>query len=321
MKIVSQKYRVIFFGLGSIGRRLSQLVQEHFATEIYALRTKKGETPGFYGVHEFFSLAEVDTLPFDVAFVTNPTAFHVDTALFCAQRGMNLYIEKPLSDSLKGVPFLLELIKSKKLRTHVGCVLRFDPLLNAIKHFIKDRTVIGAHAVCKTFLPRWRPHRDYRSSYSAKKSLGGGVLLDLIHEPDYLAWLFGPIEAIEGEAGKRKNHEIETEDYGELFILHNSGVRSHVSLDYFDEREERTITLWGEDFTLEGNLRTRTLKIRTKKGELSDYYPLFDRNSLYLAELKHFFECLISGINPMNDIFEHLTVLKPLLAFRERMGL
>ena len=35
---------------------------------------------------------------------------------------------------------------------------------------------------------------NYLKSYSASKSKGGGVLLDLSHEIDYINWLFGSFD-------------------------------------------------------------------------------------------------------------------------------
>ena len=44
------------------------------------------------------------------------------------------------------------------------------------------------------WLPAWRPATDYRSQYSAQRSLGGGIVLDAIHEIDYALALAGPAD-------------------------------------------------------------------------------------------------------------------------------
>jgi predicted dehydrogenase len=44
------------------------------------------------------------------------------------------------------------------------------------------------------YLPGWRPESDYRICVSVQQKLGGGVLLELSHEIDYLSWIFGRVD-------------------------------------------------------------------------------------------------------------------------------
>ena len=49
------------------------------------------------------SLKEALSYKPDIGFVTNETSLHVDTAIKLANNGMNLFLEKPLSHSMKNV--------------------------------------------------------------------------------------------------------------------------------------------------------------------------------------------------------------------------
>ena len=60
------------------------------------------------------------------------------------------------------------------------------------------------------FLPSWRPNIDYRESVSARKALGGGALLELSHEIDYLMWIFGDIDWVKATLEMTHRHWIES---------------------------------------------------------------------------------------------------------------
>ena len=99
-------------------------------------------------------------------------------------------IEKPLFEKNYKLP---PKIKNKYF---VGFNLRHDPLLIFLKKYLTKKKYFHVSIYCSSFLPSWRKNIDYQSSVSAKKSLGGGVLLELSHEIDYLVWLIGKIKIL-----------------------------------------------------------------------------------------------------------------------------
>ena len=73
----------------------------------------------------------------------------------------------------------------------------------------------------------------------------GGVVLDGIHELDYLGWLFGSIEYVVSETGRLSDLEIQAEDYSSMIIGHCGGVRSEVHLDYLRRAKRRGCEIAG----------------------------------------------------------------------------
>ena len=65
---------------------------------------------------------------------------------------------------------------------YVACPLRYNAVIQYIKDNIDLQDVISVRSISSSYLPDWRPGVDYRKTYSAKKELGGGVSIDLIHE-------------------------------------------------------------------------------------------------------------------------------------------
>lgn len=320
MRKNTKRYRVVFFGLGSIGSRLARLAAEHLGHEVFAFRSgATADAPP--GVVNIVSENDLAALSPEVAFITNPTSLHVATALSCAGRGMHLFIEKPLSDRLEGVGRLLRIVARRGLATYVGCNLRFDPMIAQLKSRLAGRAPFCARVICSSHLPSWRPAQDYRRSYSASRRMGGGVLLDLIHEPDYCHFLFGPIEALEGTAAKVSGLEIETEDTADMMLSHKSGMRTQVHLDYFGLRTQRKIEVFGDGFYAEADLAGRTLLWLENGRKRTKSFTALHRDDTYREEIRYFFRCLDRGETPMNSLEEHLQVLKPVLALRRRQGL
>jgi predicted dehydrogenase len=313
-------HTIIINGLGSIGLRLARLSRDHLNQTVFAFRSVGGQ-PNPLGFPEIHDEHEIARLHADVAFITNPTSMHVGSALAYASRGIHLFVEKPLSNRMDQLDLLMDTVRSNQLLTYVGCNLRFDPMIEHLKNNLPLERVLRARVVSSSYLPDWRPEQDYRKSYSARRSLGGGVILDLIHEPDYCHWLFGKIERIEGEAGKSSPLEIDVEDFADMTIFHATGIQTSVHLDYFSPCRERKIAIYGEDLYVEADLVARTLtKVEEGRGEIMHFSPL-DQDSTYIAELKYFFEHLDGRTQPMNNFEEHLAVLRPVLEFKDRLGI
>ncbi len=179
-------FRVLVVGLGSIGIRhlanLRQLGCRHLGA--LRVRNKALHKPiDLSGVSVHVELDDALRAGYDAVVVSNPTSEHVD-------------VEKPVSQALAGTDNLLETVRSKNLVAMVGCQLRFHPNLIAIKHWLEQGSagrILSGRVDTGEFLPTWHPWEDYRESYAARRELGGGVILTLIHEVDYLYWLFGEL--------------------------------------------------------------------------------------------------------------------------------
>jgi len=312
-----KKLKVVFFGLGSIGTRLARLTKDNFHYDIFAFRTGQNSINNL-NIEEIYNLDELKKISPDVAFITNPTSLHLKTAIYAASLQMHLFIEKPLSHNLDNYSNLLSIIKKNNIITCLGCELRFDPITEYLKKNLDIKQFFYSKAICSSYLPDWRPQMDYKKSYSAKKYLGGGVLLDLIHEPDYCSWLFGPIEKIEGHLGRRSKLKIETEDFADISLFYSSGMLTNIHLDYFAYQTQRFIEIFGENIQVKADFIKRKISFFSKDGNNCINFDKIDRDYRYLKELKYFFNCIESLKEPINNIQEHYTILKPLIDFKKK---
>ncbi|HVS36731.1 MAG TPA: Gfo/Idh/MocA family oxidoreductase, partial [Gemmataceae bacterium] len=253
-RITSRRFLVL--GCGSIGKRhlgnlLSAGAGEVFGFDVRADRAE--EVRRQYGVTAFTDLEQAFSTRPDVVLVTAPTSFHVPLALQAAERGCHLFIEKPLSHSRDGVDQLLEVIRRKNLITLVGCNMRFHPGLMLVKRLVDEGAVgriVAVRAEVGQYLPDWHTYEDYRQGYSARKVLGGGTILDAIHEISYTRWLMGPVHSVACFAGKLSHLEIETEDTAAVLVRYASGSLGEIHMDYVQRTYSRSCRVIGDGGTI-----------------------------------------------------------------------
>ncbi|HJN62249.1 MAG TPA: Gfo/Idh/MocA family oxidoreductase, partial [Candidatus Parcubacteria bacterium] len=207
--------KFLIIGYGSIGKRHANNLKFILKSERDIIIYRQPGEKKVPGLKTFFNLKDALSEKPNAVVIATPTNSHIPIALKCAKAGTHLFIEKPVSNNLKDIKKLTKLIKRNNLITMIGCCLRFHPGLKHTKDLIAEKTIgkiISVIAQAGQYLPDWRAGVKYQNTYSAKKSLGGGVVLDLIHELDYLYWLFGEVKSVFAFTGKSSNLTIDTED-------------------------------------------------------------------------------------------------------------
>jgi len=256
--------------------------------------------------------------------VCNPPSLHVPVALEAARAGCNLFIEKPLSSSWDDVPELLREVRARRLVTLVGFNLRFHPGLRLLKSFVDSGRlgrVISVRAHVGQYLPDWHPAEDYRDGYSARRSLGGGAILDLIHELDYVQWIAGPVRRVACFGGHRSSLEIETEDVAEILLDFAGGAVGSVHVDYLDRTLVRECRVVGENATAVWDQvanHVRLFESATGQWETVHNLP-FERNDMFLDEMRHLIDCIDGRATTMVGAEEGAETLRVALAAREAL--
>jgi len=302
---------ILVVGCGSIGKRhirnLKALdIGEAIACDVTPERRREVEQE--HGIKTFSSLDKALAQKPDAALICTPTSLHISSALAAAQSGCHLFIEKPLSHSSDGIDELTETIAQKALVTLVGCNMRFHPSIALMKELLGSQNigkVLCARIQAGQYLPDWHLWEDYRQGYSARKSLGGGVILDGIHEIDYITWFLGEVSQIFCFSDKLSSLETDTEDTVEIFLRFKSGAIAEIHLDYLQRSYSRSCQLIGEEGTILwdfGEKRVRLYSARTKEWQAFPEQPNLDLNEMYIEEMKHLFNCIEGKAKPMQDI-------------------
>jgi predicted dehydrogenase len=317
--------RLLVAGLGSVGKRHLDNLRALGENRVALYRTGRGTLvegdPEGVPIHRDVDSA-LARRPRAVI-VANPTALHVPLALAAARAGAHLLIEKPLSDSLDGVDELRREVEARALKVLVGFQFRFHPSLRRIKEWLEDRAVgrvVSVHARWGECLRGWHPWEDYKGSYSARRNLGGGVVLTLCHPFDYLRWLVGEIVTVSAETAQLGGLGIEVEDTAQILLRFENGAVGGVELDYVERPPVHTLRILGQRGRILWDNATGLARLQDREGALvSAFAPPrgFERNTLFLEEMRHFLQCLAGASEPECTVDDGIRALNIALAVSE----
>lgn len=294
-----------------------RLLKKNYDHRIYAYRTSKGNpVPGITNIYELEEALELNP---DIAFITNPTSLHIETAITCLKAGIkNLFIEKPLSNTLKNLDMFSKEVKNSSAIIYVGYCMRHNPVLKRLKALVDERRnqIYYAQTINSSYLPNWRPGRDYRSVYSAKKEFGGGIIFELIHEFDYNEWFFGKIKSIRGIYGKISDLEIETEDFCDVNLHFERNTVATIHLDYFSYNIKRLIRLLTTDEEIIADMVKKEIIIKSN-NEIKKENFNFERDDYFKYQLKYFLDAVENQSKSIDNLEDAKDLLVKLIEFKK----
>lgn len=260
----------------------------------------------------------------DLVVIATPTYLHMEQALLAARQGCHLFIEKPLSHTMKGVEELIEIVQKNHLITLIGCNWRFHHGPATLKQLLENNAIgrpISAILDAGQYLPDWHSDEDYRRLYSTRQSMGGGVILDGIHEIDYARWLFGEVTEVFCYGGKIGHLEIDVEDSANILLKLKAGFSIMVHIDYLQRTYARFCKIIGEEGTIIWDIANslRWFSIRTQNWNTLSPPEGYTLNEMYLEEMKYLLNCIAHRKKTMLDVQEAARVTKIALAVKESM--
>ncbi len=323
-RIMTNKMKFLILGCGAIGQRHISNLKKVSKGKIIVCDTnhdrlkKVGQK---YEVDTFLNFDDALEQNINTVIVSTPPSQHISVALAAARKGCNLFIEKPLSDNLNGVAELIDISEKKKIVIFMGFNFRFQYGLRKVKTFLKENTIgriVSARAEFAHYLPDWHPGENYRKNYSARKILGGGSILDAIHEIDYIRWLLGEVGEIFCFSEKISDLDIDTEDIAEIVMRLKTNQIISIHMDYVRRIYNRSCEIIGEKGIINWNFQERTVRLYSLKNKTWQiFHKKEDTNEMYLEEMKHFILCLQGKARPEVNIFDGKRNLEIALAARK----
>jgi predicted dehydrogenase len=320
-------------GLGSIGRRHFRNLLLLGQKDIVLLRSHRATLPddelAGYPVETDLAQALRVHKP-DAVIVANPSALHLDVAIPAAEAGCHILLEKPVSNSLERMATLKQASGKSGSRILVGFQFRYHPAM------IKARELVGGGRLGKLlafrahwgeYLPQWHPWEDYRQGYAARADLGGGVLNTLIHPFDYLRFMLGEVGALWAFQGKLSPLQVDVEDAAEVGLQLTGGAVGSVHVNFFQRPPVHRFEIVGTDGSMSWDNADGILHIQRMPAPFGTYsanpaLPIaesfpppagFERNDLFIAQMKHFIKLVEHNIAPVCSLQDGVRALQMVL--------
>jgi|TARA_B100001971_G_scaffold212357_1_gene242337 CMP-N,N'-diacetyllegionaminic acid synthase len=275
-------FTALVIGYGSIGSRHADILASMSQVdEVYVLSSQE-YTP----YKTIRSMKEIRDIDPDYIVVASNTSRHFEELYYLENnfRDKTILVEKPLFRQYHD-------LNIQNNSVWVGYNLRFHPLIQLIKRKTYGKNLWHIQVFCGSYLPEWRPGRDYRDTSSAKRDKAGGVLLDLSHELDYVQWMAGKVAPEYVVLDKVSDLDIETDDLLVLVGRTEEEVTIQITLNYFTRQPVRQIIVDGEGISIEGDLIVGSAKVMEEGNKLDYAWPELSQNSTYQSE----HEALLSG--------------------------
>jgi predicted dehydrogenase len=295
------RLKFLVVGCGSIGQRHIRNLNAIGAGEVIACEpvpAKAEKVRCELNAPVYASMGDALAQRPDAVLICTPSAYHLSQARAALDVGCDIFVEKPIAHILDGLDEFCHQAETAGAITMVGYNWRFHPQFLRMKEMLQEGAIGKIHSArvnCGQYLPDWHPWEDYRQMYSARRALGGGILLDS-HELDYITWFLGDVDRVTGVASKISDLEIETEDTADIILTFRSGAQASVHLDYLQRPAQRSYEFYGAEGTLRWSRDGDLSVYRASAGEWQQFSlpNEFDINSTYIDELQHFIDCVRS---------------------------
>lgn len=285
--------KAMVIGYGSIGSRHERLLTELGCDVTVVSKRDIDYSSSFKNISDALIVHQPSYVV-----VANKTSEHYSTLVELVELNYDgiVLVEKPLFHVYREVP------KNNFKSISVAYNLRFHPIIKKLKSILENEKVLSAQIYAGQYLPQWRPHTDYRLSYSASNIEGGGVLRDLSHEIDYINWIFCGWECLVAFGGHYSHLDIKTDDIFSIMLRMKKCPIVNLHLNYLDRVSRRNILINTDDHTIEADLINNTIQINQEISKVN-----IDQDFTYYMQHQ---EILNGNLNTICSIREAMEVMR-----------
>ena len=305
---MKNKTRVLIVGLGSIGRRHARLLSGRTDVELHICDTvpeNRSQTLGLLlnspaGTYSVFSEA-IKAKP-DIAFICVPNHLHVPLGLQAIEEGVDVFVEKPISDSLDAARNLVDAAESSERFLQVGYMLRLDEGLCKLKKIVETGGVgnlVGGRAMIGTYITLLNaksPDRIHQLN---------SLIVDYTHELDFIRWFFGDVTDVMAMSSQIGDMGLKPQpNVFQMILKMNNGALVQVHMHYVQFPQRRLFEIYGDRGTLiydfmSGEIRHFRFQQEYKWEDMS-VAPIMERwDDLFRKEHEAILSARANGAAPL----------------------
>jgi predicted dehydrogenase len=298
--------RALILGLGSIGRRHARTIRTlDPEAEIFALRSGDGDSePGVRDIRRIEDCPK----PLDLAIVATPTHLHRSSVEQVSALRPFLFLEKPLALTVDDASAIVQALESAKMQSYIGCHLRFHPCLQWVRAALQSspRDIRGIQAACLSWLPDWQPQNDYRKSFRSDPAQSGGVHLELIHELDYVTWIFGMPQSSALQLHAAPELQIDAPAIAHYDLRYPSFTAT-IDLSYASHGKKRTLEITFADDRWIVDLLSFTVRDADDRILFASQHSMDD---VYAEQMRHVLQCAAKKEHSSHEAKDALETLR-----------
>ena len=298
--------KVVIIGFGSIGRRHAKILKKNpNIKDVFVLTNQN--CPSYIKIK---SLKEINKINPDYIIISSETSKHFTQLNYIEKNFKNkiVLVEKPVFEKNRKLTL-------KNNKVFVGYNMRFNPIIKKIRKIILNRKIWSVNVFCGSYLPNWRKNIDYSKSSSAIKKKGGGVLLDLSHELDYLRWIFGDFKIKYVINKKISDLKINTDDFLCLTGKFKKKIYLQLNLNYFTREAKRQILIDGKDLSISANLINKNMIFHDKKKIYKIKYN-FNRDYTYKEQHRNIMNKKFTNCCTLKDAQNIMSIINKIRKFK-----
>ena len=213
------------------------------------------------------------------------------------KKGFHIFVEKPFLIRTNRIKPIIQLSKIKKKITHVGFNMRYTKRLLKMKQIIKNNVNTIKHVKIKVFTDfrTWRKNKDFQSTVTFNRNLGGGVINELSHEVDYLVYLFGKPTHVKVNEILNQDIQINVEHHIEsTFWYKNLELRITLEANMLAKNNKRICEINLDNTKIKINHLANNIRITDKKIKNIKFDD--NINFSYKREISHFFKSIKNDV-------------------------
>ena len=272
--------KIIQIGIGGWGKNHARILSELgvLAAVCDSNKSRAKEFGEKYSVRYYENVDELlDSEEFDGALVVTPTFTHFDIASRLLKMKKHVFVEKPLTYNSEEGERLAEIAKKNKVILTCGYIERFNPAVNIVKKFVKEKKY--GDLIMLEF------HRENRAPLHIKDV---GIIYDTsVHDIDTANWLFDEMPNVVFARSGQISHEHE--DFASIMLGYKDNKVAIISSNWVTPKKQRQFSAVCTDAVISSDFITQEVKVEKSDEVIS---PKNEKKEPLLLEIQSFLEAI-----------------------------